>query len=120
MGKRKRSLRNRTIRFLAPFVLVFFASYTIYQLFSGERGLFTWLDLREQVNGLKQQNRALEEQKTLLEDKTRRLSPATLDEDFLDEQVRRNLPYLKPGDQVIFLPVEKKIQKSKKGIISYE
>jgi cell division protein FtsB len=103
----KRSRKSRFAAALLPFIVAAFAIYTVYQLFSGERGGFSWLKLQRQVQLFQQDKHALEHQKDILEEKVERLSPTTLDEDYLDEQIRRTLPHLRPNDYIIFVEEEK-------------
>lgn len=75
-----------------------------YGLFSGDRSLWAWLDLRQQNNRIQQQIEALETSKQGLEALTNRLHPHTLQQDYVEELVRQQLPYGRAGDVIIFLP----------------
>ncbi|MFZ2619932.1 MAG: septum formation initiator family protein [Alphaproteobacteria bacterium] len=100
---RRGSLRSRLIPVVFPFIVAAFLVYTVTQLLSGERGLFTWIDIRNQVEMLEQHNAVLELQKEALERQALRLQVATLDKDYVDESIRRSLPYLNPHDVVLFI-----------------
>ena len=103
MGNRKKRIQTRLLNLLMPFFLFFFACYTIYQLLNGERGLFTWINLRQQIHVMETQNQVLKDRKQLLEAQAYRLHPDSLDEDYVDELIRRKLPYLKPEDMVMYV-----------------
>jgi cell division protein FtsB len=102
----KKSRRSRLIAAFLPFVVAAFAVYTVYQLFSGERGVFSWLKLQRQVQVLQQDKHALEQRKVILGERVERLSPEAPDEDYLDEKIRRTLPHMRPNDYVIFVEEE--------------
>ena len=71
-------------------------------MISGERGMMVWLKLSSQVDDLKQQNEAKRERLDSLDKKVSRLQTETLDPDFVDEQIRRNLPKAHPNERVIY------------------
>ncbi len=102
--RQRKSLRRRFLRLLLPFLLLTFVTYTVHQFLNGERGVFTWVDLRKQVVMFHQENTVLKARKDILEKRVNRLHPDRLDEDFLDEEIRRRVPYLKPNELVIYLP----------------
>lgn len=85
-----------------PALLFFVLFYTSYHILSGNRGVMVWLKLSGQVEDLKQQNLALEEQVDLMDKKVSRLHGEGLDPDYIDEQIRRNLPAMHPNERVLF------------------
>lgn len=88
---------------LPLFLLLFGFFYVYYQLFTGERGLFTWYELNRQVEHLKLSNATLSEKKWLLERKVARITPETADKDYVDELIRRTLPLVKPQEYVLLV-----------------
>lgn len=95
---------NGTVRKLwVPFIVFTIIVYSYYQMFSSEKGVIVWYDLKSQVNALEKENAALQRQVTETDDKLARLKPESLDADFVDEQIRRNLPKMHTSEIVIFL-----------------
>ena len=86
-----------------PAALILVVFYMFLQLFSGERGLFTWHALRQQVAYMKTENELLKSEIQDLEVQAGRLYGQTLDWDYVDEQARKTLPVLKESEEVIFL-----------------
>lgn len=95
-------LRFRARRVVFPTLVAFILFYIIYHLLSGQRGVMVWLNLRSQVSELEQQNVALEDQIKHLQSKIDRLQGETLDPDYVDEQIRRNLPMMHENETVLF------------------
>ncbi len=88
--------------FLPVAVLLVF-TYVYYHLFTGDRSLWVWYGLNEQVNQMKIENALLNERHAELEHKVLRLKPESLDVDYLDERVRESLPVLRRNERVIYL-----------------
>ncbi|MFT7433052.1 MAG: cell division protein FtsB [Alphaproteobacteria bacterium] len=96
-------LKNRANKLLFPFLVLLVLVYTYYQMLTGDRGLVVWYDLNAQVEDITTQNLALAEQVSLTDVKINRLKGATLDPDYIDEQIRKNLPRMHKNETVIFL-----------------
>lgn len=96
-------LKNRANKLLLPFLVLLVLVYTYYQMLTGDRGLMVWYDLNAQVEDISSQNLALTEQVSLTDIKINRLKGETLDPDYIDEQIRRNLPRMHSNETVIFL-----------------
>lgn len=81
--------------------------YTADQLLYGERGIVTWRVMKGQVVDLRKENETLKREIAELEARTLRMKPKegkqVQDNDFLDELVRRDLGYVRVGEQVILL-----------------
>ena len=88
---------------VGPFFMFLVIFYSYYQMFSDERGVVAWYDLKQQVAALEQDNAGLMAEVERTEDHLSRLKKGNLDADFLDEQIRRNLPKMHPNETVIFL-----------------
>jgi cell division protein FtsB len=89
---------------LLPALSALLLLYTIEQLLNGERGVVTWKHLTQQVQQLTLENNQLHADVAELESNTARLRPDAhkhLDEDYVDELIRRHLPLVKPGERVM-------------------
>lgn len=98
-----REIRLQIRRFFAPVLILLMYIYVIYHTFSGERGIMAWYHLNKQVGQLELENLALSEQERSLDRKVKRLSGETIDHDYIDEQIRRNLPMAHPNEQIIYI-----------------
>lgn len=95
-------LRFRARRIVFPSLVAFILFYIVYHLLTGQRGVMVWLSLNTQIEELEQQNLALTEQTQLMQAKINRLQGDTLDPDYVDEQIRRNLPMMHENEKVLF------------------
>lgn len=95
-------LRARFFKALWPALFILFSVYLLKQAVWGDRGVFTWQTLRNQVFVLEQQNATLTQQMQLLEDTADRLSGQ--DPDAIDIEIRKTLPMLRPDEYLIILP----------------
>lgn len=93
--------RRRLLQLILPLLVVLLLAYTANQLLNGEKGIFTWRMLRDQVAMLEGQNARLQTEVARLNEQVRRLKKP-VDADYLDELVRKNLP-LGQKDEVIIL-----------------
>ena len=91
---------------LVVVILVLGCVYFAYHLIQGDRGLLSWMGLRNEI--LQTQillDKARNDQKKI-EQKVKLLSPETLDLDLLEEQNRKVLGLTYPGE-MIFLKKKK-------------
>jgi cell division protein FtsB len=98
-----RELKNRFHKLLVPFIFLMILFYSYYQMMTGDHGAMVWYDLKIQVGAIEEQNNALAEQVSLTDIKINRLKIESLDPDYLDEQIRKNLPRVHKNETVIFL-----------------
>lgn len=94
--------RKRLSQLIIPSVVMLVLLYTGFQLVNGERGIFTWRLVKKQVEKLELQNIQLKEEVNHLEADVQHLKKP-IDPDYMDELVRRHLPYGKAGDLVILV-----------------
>ena len=87
-----RELKLRFHKLMVPFIFLIVLFYSYYQMMTGSHGAMVWYDLKTQVRDIEIQNNALAEQVSLTDVKLERLRLETLDPDYLDEQIRKNLP----------------------------
>ena len=107
-------------KWLLPVAVALLLLYTADQLLTGERGIVTWRVMKTQVENLRVENEGMQSDITRLEKRIAHLKPTLkegevrvkgeaatnsgkLDQDFVDELVRRDLGYLKPGEQIILV-----------------
>jgi cell division protein FtsB len=98
-------------RWLLPLAVALLLAYTADQLLTGERGIVTWRVMKTQVEALRRENAGMEADIARLERETTQLkairtadgTAGKLNADFVDELVRRDLGYIKPGEVVILV-----------------
>lgn len=94
--------RRRLLQAILPTAVVLLLAYTANQLLNGEKGIFTWRLLRDQVAQLEQQNALLQSEVARLNLQVVRLKKP-VDADYVDELVRKNLPLGREGEVIIFV-----------------
>lgn len=93
-------IRRRLIQLIIPMLAMLLLVYTAYQLLNGEKGIYTWKLVSQQVASLKSDIVGLQAEVGLLQHQVARLKPP-MDNDFMDETVRRSLPVGAVGEIVI-------------------
>lgn len=84
-------------------MLGLFTLYSAVHLFTGDRSLFTWYELKQQIDMIEINNEALREKIANHENQITKLNPAAQDLDFVDELIRRTLPVLLPAEKIVLL-----------------
>ena len=92
------SLRRRIRRVSVSFLGVSATFYFVFHVFHGDRGLITWVQLRQQVVEVEATAKAMATERKHLEKKVRLLHPESLDPDMLDERARLMLNFGHPDD----------------------
>ena len=70
----------------------------MYFLINGQRGIISYFKLKKINTIYSKELNKLEYQNIALEDKIRRLQPNTLDLDYLEERLRKNIGLLKNNE----------------------
>ena len=70
----------------------------MYFLINGQRGIISYFKLKKINTIYSKELNNLEDQNIALEDKIRRLQPNTLDLDYLEERLRKNIGLLKNNE----------------------
>jgi cell division protein FtsB len=97
-------LRRQAQQVVVPVLGIALLSYFAYHAIEGERGLFAWMGLNQQLKQTRALADAISAQKHELENRVQRLSSNSLDPDLLDERVRAMLNLARQDDVVIMLP----------------
>ena len=103
MTKKIRRAKVRISQLWVPILMLLIMLYSYHQMFSDENGVIAWYALKAQVSDLQRENAAMRLQAEQTEQKLFRLQEGNLDVDFLDELIRRNLPYMHPNETVMFM-----------------
>jgi len=93
----QRRSRQIVLPILGASMLFYFAYHTI----QGERGLLSYLRLKQEVRKAEASLNEVRGQREVLENRVRLLQSGSLDLDMLEEQARRVLNYAHPDDLVI-------------------
>ena len=96
-------LRNKIYRFCFLLFSFFLFLYLFYFLINGGRGVLAYYKIIKKHSLLKEELIFLNNKNKKLEDKISRLSPNTLDLEYLDEQIRSNTGKISENELVIKL-----------------
>lgn len=77
-------------------------AYFAFHAMHGDRGVLAWRHLDQKVREAHAELDAVRAERERLEHRVRLLHPQSLDQDMLDESVRRVLGYGRPDEIVIF------------------
>src|SRR5471032_141119 len=97
-------IRRQAKQVVVPVLGIALLAYFAYHAIQGDRGLFAWMALNQQLKQTHALADAVAAQRAELENRVDRLSSASLDPDLLDERVRAMLNYASQGDVVIMVP----------------
>ena len=86
---------------LAGFGLSLLVLYFAYHAFAGESGLGNWSDMQAEITEKQKQLDKLEQEIELLRRDIARLTPGTIDPDFIEELAREKLAFVYPGEIVL-------------------
>ena len=90
-------------RLVRPLLVVLVLFYFSYHLVHGERGLFALVRDQRRLELLTGQMERVHQDRLALERKVAHLRGERLDLDLLDEQMRRVLGMMRPGEMVVLL-----------------
>ena len=99
-----REIRRRARLVAGPVAGIGLVIYFSYHLVEGDRGLFAWSRLNDQIQAADAQLAQSEAERTTLEKRVSLLRPNHLDPDLLDERARAVLNQVGPDERVIFPP----------------
>ncbi|MDX1483125.1 MAG: septum formation initiator family protein [Alphaproteobacteria bacterium] len=97
-------LKRRARHIVGPVLGLTLFGYFAYHVVQGDRGLFAWLRLSQQVDAAEAQYRAVRAERIEFAHRVRLLQPSSLDPDLLEERARAVLGVVHPDDIVILKP----------------
>ena len=86
---------------LAGLGLSLLVLYFAYHAFAGESGLGNWSDMQAEIAEKQKQLGKLEQEIELLRRDIARLTPGTIDPDFIEELAREKLAFVYPGEIIL-------------------
>jgi len=92
---------HRIRRFALPVTATLLTGYFLYHALEGDHGLQAYMRLNEQVAQERAELAALTAERQALEHRISLLHPSSLDRDMLDEEARRQLGFMAPGEIVL-------------------
>ncbi|MBX9804700.1 MAG: septum formation initiator family protein [Alphaproteobacteria bacterium] len=95
-------LTSRFNQIVGPLIALLVMIYFGYHIVQGERGLFSWMRLRQKINESEQHLALIQSEKETLERQVYLLRPDSLDPDMLEERARKVLNWGYPGEVVIY------------------
>tara|TARA_Y100001970_G_C13581478_1_gene531042 strand:- start:62 stop:376 length:315 start_codon:yes stop_codon:yes gene_type:complete len=96
-------LKNKIILYFSFLITFFISIYLIYFFVNGQRGLLKYFYLQKQNIEFNKTINILKIENDYYVDRIKRLQPNTIDLDFLDENVRKNLGFIDKNERVIIL-----------------
>ena len=96
-------LGRRTPGILPPLRGALAFSYLAYHAVEGDRGLRSWMKLRQEIATARASEAELAAERATLERRVALLRPESLDPDMLEERARAVLNLANPDERVIFL-----------------
>ena len=95
-------LTGRLNQILGPLIALLIMIYFDYHIVQGERGLFSWMRLRQKIAESEHHLSVIQSEKETLERQVYLLRPDSLDQDLLEERARKILNWGYPGEVVIY------------------
>lgn len=95
-------LTGRLRHALGPLIALLLMAYFGYHIVQGERGLFSWMRLRQKITNSQEQLTKLQSEKEILERRVGLLRPDSLDQDMLEQRAREVLNLGHPDEVVIY------------------
>lgn len=94
-------LTGRLNHILGPLIALLLMVYFGYHIVQGERGLLSWMRLRQKITESELHLAQIQSEKETLERQVYLLRPDSLDQDMLEQRAREVLNWGPPGDIVI-------------------
>ena len=96
-------LRRRGRQVAGSFFGGILVAYFLFHMVQGERGLFAWVQLNQQIDHKERENKNLLAERVAWENKIKLMRTESLDADLLDERVRLMMGFSNKDEAVIFL-----------------
>jgi cell division protein FtsB len=78
---------------VGPIIAITLLGYFVYHIIQGERGLLSWMRLKQKITTLENKLEGVKEEQSALEQRVYLMRPDSLDRDMLEEQARKLLNY---------------------------
>lgn len=95
-------IRDKFRRFTGPVLAILAVTYFCYHAIHGDRGLFAWVELKQQVVEAETVSQTVKAERERWEHRVALLGPHQLDLDMLEERARVMLNVGYSQDEVIF------------------
>ena len=96
-------IRRRGRQVAGSFLGGILVAYFLFHMVQGERGLFAWVQLNQQIDQEERENKNLLAERVAWENKIKLMRTESLDADLLDERVRLMMGFSNKDEAVIFL-----------------
>ncbi len=96
-------IRRRGRQVAGSFFGGILVAYFLFHMVQGERGLFAWVQLNQQIDQEERENKNLLAERVAWENKIKLMRTESLDADLLDERVRLMMGFSSKDEAVIFL-----------------
>ena len=96
-------LRRRGRQVAGSFFGGILVAYFLFHMVQGERGLFAWVQLNQQIDQKEREYKNLLAERVAWENKIKLMRTESLDADLLDERVRLMMGFSSKDEAVIFL-----------------
>ena len=96
-------IRRRGKQVAGSFFGGILVAYFLFHMVQGERGLFAWVQLNQQIDQKERENKHLQAERVAWENKIKLMRTDSLDADLLDERVRLMMGFSNKDEAVIFL-----------------
>jgi cell division protein FtsB len=95
-------ISRRLNQILGPLIALLLMVYFAYHILQGERGLFSWMRMRQKIAETEHHLEVLQAERETLERQVYLLRPESLDRDMLEQQARKILNYAAPDEVVVY------------------
>jgi cell division protein FtsB len=103
-----REMRRRGKALVGPVLGLALIGYFAYHLVEGDRGLFAWLRVTQELHGAEKTLTQVTAEREALDHRVSNMRSERVDPDLLDTQVRKTLDVARPDEIVIMQPPEKR------------
>lgn len=91
-------------RLFRPLLAVFAVFYLLFHALHGERGIYAYFRDKRQLAELQQALEKTRDEREKVELRVKHMRDGSIDADLLDEQMRRMMGVMKPGEVVLLEP----------------
>ena len=96
---------NRIIKLIASNIIwIALSSYFIFHVFTGARGVVSWIRLSAEVETLEDELKKIKSENSFLENKIKSIRDDNLNLDLLEEQAMKIIGFANKDDIVVLLP----------------